>query len=114
MSWSWFVDRCAESFRPLRVYLRRHPIGTFRVLLLSGNLLLLALLWYLQPVFQHHQQYYIWMAGLTATLSMLFVFSIWSAQINGYRRYRDSWLGFATGMMLMLSIALTLIALQHA
>ena len=114
MFWEWFADLCYEPLRPLAAYLRGHPGGAFRALLFSGNLLLLALLWYTQSVFQHYQQYYAWMAGLAATLGMLFVFTILSAQIKGYRRYRDPWLGLATGVMLLLSALLGMAALSHA
>lgn len=113
MSWKWFIDITNQPFKPLRMYLGHHRVSAFRGFLISGNLLLLAGLWLLQPIFQQHREYYVWLAGFAATLAMLFIFTILSARINGFRRYRDSWLGFATGTMFVLSAAFTITGLLH-
>lgn len=109
MFWNLFFGHTGEAARPLQVYLHHHSIVTFRVLLFSGNLLILALLWYFQPIFQRQPQSFTWIAALAAILSILFLFSILSTRINGHRRYSDPWLGLATGTMILLSIA----ALYH-
>lgn len=113
MSWQWFFSLWSKLFKPLRMHLCRHRVRAFRVLLFGGNLLLLLVLWGFQPVFQHYREYYVWLAGLSATLGLLFVFTIVSALINGYRRYHDSWLGLATGLMFVLSFALAVAAVYH-
>ncbi len=113
MSRKWFVGITGKSFKPLRTYLGQHRVSAFRGFLIGGNLLLLAALWILQPVFQQHREYYVWLAGFAATLAMMYIFTMWSARINGFRRYRDSWLGFATGMMFVLSTAFAITGLLH-
>ena len=113
MYWQWFFELSGKPFRPLSTYLRRHPGGAFRGLLFGGIVLILAVLLFLQHVFQHAWGYYAWLAGFAATLGMLFIFTILSVQVNGYRRYRDSWLGLATGIMFVLSAALAIAALYH-
>ena len=59
------------------------------------------------------REYYLWLAGFAATLGMAFTFAILSTQINGYRRYKDKVLGFATGMMFLLSGILAVTGLFH-
>ncbi len=109
----WFSDLFSQPGRSLRKYLQGHSISTFRALLFGGNLLLLMGLWFSLPVFEQHREYYLWLAGFAATLALSFVFAILSARINGYRRYKDSVLGFATGMMFLLSGVLVLTWLFH-
>ena len=66
-----------------------------------------------QPIFQQHREYYLWLAGFVATLGMSFIFAILSARINGYRRYKDTLLGFAAGMMFLLCGVLAITGLFH-
>jgi len=46
-------------------------------------------------------------------MGLSFIFAIVSAQINGYRRYKDTLLGFATGMMFLLCGVLAITGLFH-
>ncbi|GEM_PF-5430330 len=93
--------------------IQSHYTNIFRELLLGGILFLLVSLLIFQPVFQHHRQYYLWLAGFVATLGMSFIFAIVSTRINGYRRYKDTLLGFATGMMFLLCGVLAITGLFH-
>jgi hypothetical protein len=113
MTWQWFSGLLSEPFKPMKMYLRHNTANAFRALLISGILLLLVGHWLLLPVFEQHREYYLWLAGLAATLGTLFIFAILSTQISGYRRYKDSVLGFATGMMFLLSGILAIIGLLH-
>ena len=74
-------------------------------------LLLIVGLGLFLPFFEHDKEYYLWLAGFTTTLALSFLFAILSARINGYRRYKDTMLGFATGMMLLLSALLVVTGL---
>ncbi len=103
----------SEPFGSLRKYLQSHSATTFRALLFGGNLLLLVGLWFSVPFFEQHREYYLWLAGFAATLALSFVFAILSARINGYRRYKDTMLGFVTVMMLLLSGVLVLGGMFH-
>ncbi len=97
----------------LTKHVHSHYISIFRELLIGGILLLLAGLLVFQPYFQQHRGYYLWLAGLAGTLGMAFIFAIMSVRINGYRRYKDSLLGFITAMMFLLCGSLALICLFH-
>ncbi len=110
MTWEWFFTLCSKPFKPLKMGLRRHRVTTFRALLFGGDLLLLTILLGFQQAFQQHREYYAWLAGFAATLGILFILTILSALINGYRRYRDPWLGFATSIMVILSVVLAVTA----
>ena len=109
----WLLDLFSEPVESLRKRLQSHYTSAFRVLLLSGILFLLVGLLILEPTFQQHREYYLWLAGFAATLGMSFIFAIVSAQINGYRRYKDTLLGFATGMMFLLCGVLVITGLFH-
>jgi hypothetical protein len=97
----------------LTKHVHSHYVSIFRELLIGGILLLLAGLLVFQPFFQLHRQYYLWFAGLAATLGLAFIFAILSVRINGYRRYKDSLLGFITAIMFLLCGSLTLIWFFH-
>ena len=109
----WLTDLFYEPLESLMKRLHSHRTSAFRVLLLSGILFLLVGLLILQPTFQQHREYYLWLAGFAATLGISFLFAIVSTQINGYRRYKDVVLGFATGMMFLLSGVLAVTGLFH-
>ena len=93
--------------------IQSHYTSIFRELLLGGILFLIICLLIFQPVFQQHREYYLWLAGFAATLGTAFIFAIVSVRINGYRRYKDTLLGFATGMMFLLCGVLAIAALFH-
>ena len=93
--------------------IQSHYTSIFRELLLGGILFLLVGLLIFQPIFQQHREYYLWLAGFVATLGTAFIFAIVSARVNGYRRYKDTLLGFATGMMFLLCGVLAIAALFH-
>ena len=93
--------------------IQSHSTSIFRELLLGGILFLLVGLLIFQPIFQQHREYYLWLAGFAATLGMSFIFAIVSARINGYRRYKDTLLGFATAIMFLLCASLAITALFH-
>ena len=93
--------------------MQSHYTSIFRELLLGGILFLLVGLLIFQPIFQQHKEYYLWLAGFAATLGISFILAIMSTRINGYRRYKDTLLGFATGMMFLLSGVLAISGLFH-
>jgi drug/metabolite transporter (DMT)-like permease len=103
----------SKSTTSLMKRFQSHYTSLFRELLLGGILFILVGLLIFQPVFQHHREYYLWLAGLAAILGTAFLFAIMSTRINGYRRYKDSLLGFATGMMFLLCSGLAIIWLFH-
>jgi hypothetical protein len=107
-------DLFSQPVASSRKYLQSHSTRTFRALLFGGILLLIVGVGFLLPFFEQHKGYYLWLAGFTTTLALSFVFAIVSVRINGYRRYKDSVLGFATGMMLLLSGVLVLTGMFHA
>ncbi len=109
----WLSDLFSEPVESLRKRIQSRYTGIFRELLLGGILFLLVGLLILQPIFQQHREYYLWLAGFAATLGISFIFAILSTQINGYRRYKDTILGFATGMMFLLSGVLAITGLFH-
>ena len=109
----WLSDIFYKPAESLMKRLNGHRTSAFRRLLVGGILLILVGLLILQPIFQQHREYYLWLAGFTATLGMSFIFVIVSAQIKGYRRYKDAVLGFATGMMFLLSGVLAVTGLFH-
>jgi drug/metabolite transporter (DMT)-like permease len=113
MSGQKLSDIFSKPGGSLTKQIQSHNISIFRELLLGGILFLLVGLLILQPFFQQHREYYLWLAGFAATLGMSFVFAIVSVRINGYRRYKDTLLGFATGVMFLLCVSLVFIALFH-
>ena len=106
-------DLFGQPVASSRKYLQSHSTRTFRELLFGGILLLIVGVRFLLPFFEQHKGYYLWLAGFTTTLALSFVFAIASVRINGYRRYKDSVLGFATGMMVLLSGVLVLTGMFH-
>ena len=97
----------------LTKHIQSHYTSIFRELLTGGILVLLAGLLIFQPFFQQHRDYYLWLAGLAATLGLSFIFAILSVRINGYRRYKDALLGFITVMMFLLCCSLALVWWFH-
>jgi hypothetical protein len=93
--------------------IQSHYTSIFRELLLGGILFLLVALLIFQPIFQQHNEYYLWIAGFAATLGMSFILAIASTRINGFQRYKDTLLGFATGMMFLLCGVLAVTGLFH-
>ena len=112
-----FEQRSSRTFRnPIGSFTKRiqsHYTSTFRELLVGGILFLLVGLMIFQPLFQQHKEYYLSLAGFAATLAMAFIFAILSVRINGYRRYKDTLLGFVTGVMFLLCGGLAIIGLLH-
>ena len=109
----WLSDIFSKPTGSLTHRIQSHYTRIFRELLLGGILFLLVGLLILQPVFRQHQEYYLWLAGFAATLGISFIFAIVSAQINGYRRYKDTLLGFATAMMFLLCGVLAMTGMFH-
>ncbi len=103
----------SEPLGSLRKYIQSRSARAFRALLFGGILLIILGLGLFLPFFEHHREYYLWLAGFTTTLALSFLFAILSARINGYRRYKDVMLGFVTGIMLLLSAVLILSGLFH-
>ena len=97
----------------LTKHIQSHYTSIFRELLVGGIVFLLVSLLILHPIFQQHGEYYLWLAGFSAILGMSFVFAILSAQINGFRQYKDKLLGFATAMMFLLCGVLAITGLFH-
>jgi hypothetical protein len=106
MFWSWLCSESYELWVPVSKYLRRHVSVVFRGLLFGGDLLFLAMFWYIQQTFPHQRISDWWLAGFTATLAMLFVFTMGSARIHGYRPYQDLWIRLATAIMFLLCLVL--------
>ena len=109
----WLSDIFNKPSSSLTRRIHSNYTSIFRELLLGGILFLLVGLLILQPIFQQHREYYLWLAGFAATLGMSFIFAIVSAQINGYRRHKDILLGFATAMMFLLCGVLAISGLYH-
>ena len=110
----WLSD--IYSNKPHRSVTKRiqsHYTSIFRELLIGGILFLLIGLLTFQPIIQQHREYYFWLAGFAATLGMSFILAIVSTRINGYRRYKDTVLGFATGMMFLLCGVFAISGLFH-
>ena len=109
----WLSDIFNKPAGSFTKQIHSHYTSIFRELLLGGILFLLVGLLIFQPVFQQHREYYLWLAGFVATLGMSFILAIVSTRINGYRRYKDTLLGFATGMMFLLCSVLAISGLFH-
>lgn len=108
MFWSWLYSEGHELFAPVNKYLYCHISMGFRMLLFGGDLLFLIIFWYMQQVFPRQHTYGLWLAGFTATLAILFMLTIGSASLNGYRLYQDTWIRLATAIMLLLCLVLVL------
>jgi len=107
----WWRESLQRLLRPLTTYIAHYPINGIRILFFSGAFLLFGGFWYFLHTLTQYQGYAIWLAGFAATLASLFIFTIISAQINGYRSYRDPWLGAATGIMFAFSLLLVVMAM---
>src|SRR5262249_50829472 len=108
MFWSWLYSEGHELFAPINKYLHHHISMGFRMLLFGGDLLFLIIFLYMQQVFPHPHIYSLWLAGFTATLVVLFMLTMGSARLNGYRLYQDLWIRLATAIMLLLCLILVL------
>lgn len=110
MFWTWFFLQRSNLFQGMKVYLSHHSLGSFRTLLFAGDLLIFLLL---VQIFSSRTNTHmaLWFAGGAVTLSLLFVCALISTVMKGYRRYRDGWLGCAVGLMLLLSLVMTLTSL---
>jgi VIT1/CCC1 family predicted Fe2+/Mn2+ transporter len=105
----WFIESCRRPLKPLNMHLARYPIGSMRALFFGGAFSFFGGFWYFLHSSTYYQGYAIWMAAFAATLASLFIFAVVSAQIHGYRSYRDPWLGTATGIMFAFSLVLVFI-----
>jgi hypothetical protein len=114
MFWTRVSTISYELFRPLKTYLHHHSLAAFRTLLLTGVMLLIATLWYTHSTFLYQPHYYLWLAGLSATLGILFLFTVVSVSLYGYHYMRDIWLTLAITTIFGLSATLALAALCHA
>jgi len=104
MFWSWLYVEGHELFAPINKYLHRHLSVGFRTLLLGGDLLFLIIFLYMQQIFPRQHTYGLWLAGFTATLAVLFMLTMGSAHLNGYRLYQDRWIRLAAAIMLLLCL----------
>jgi hypothetical protein len=102
MFWTWLFLRRGELSEQTRTGFHLHVNSAFRMLLIGGNILVLAILWYIQQNIPHHQVYDLWLAGFAATIGMLLICTIGSAHINGYRYCLDFWMKLATAFMFVL------------
>jgi hypothetical protein len=109
----WLTDIFDKPGSSMKKRIHSHYTVIFRELLLGGILFLLVGLLIFQPLFQQHREYYLLLAGFAATLGTAFILAIISTRINGYRRYKDTLLGFATGMMFLLCGVLAITGLFH-
>ena len=110
----WLSDNFSNKpYGSVTKQIQSHYTSIFQELLLGGILFLLVGLLIFQPIFQQHKEYDLWLAGFAATLGMSFILAIMSTRINGYRRYKDTLLGFATGMMFLLCAVLAISGLFH-
>ncbi len=110
----WLSDISSiKPHRSVTKQIQSHYTRIFRELLLGGILFLLVGLLTFQPFFQQHRGYFLWLASFAAILGMSFILAIVSTRINGYRRYKDTVLGFATGMMFLLCGILAIAGLFH-
>ena len=110
----WLSDNFSNKpYGSVTKQIQSHYTSIFRELLLGGILFLLVGLLIFQPIIQQHREYDLWLAGFAATLGMSFILAIMSTRINGYRRYKDTLLGFATGMMFLLCAVLAISWLFH-
>jgi hypothetical protein len=108
MFWSWLYTEGHALFAPVNKYLHRHSSMGFRTLLFGGDLLFLIIFLYMQQFLPHQHSYGLWLAGFTATLVVLFVLTMGSARLNGYRLYQDIWIRLAIAIMLLLCLILVL------
>jgi hypothetical protein len=103
---SWLYEEGYKIWVPAGKYLSRHICVVFRGLLFGGDFLFLLIFWFMQPDFPHPRDFDWWLAGFTATLVMLLVFTMGSARIHGYRPFHDRWIRLATTIMFLLCLVL--------
>jgi hypothetical protein len=104
MFWTWFFSIGSELTRPVRTSVHLHIPLAFRILLFSGDFLVLMVFWYIQQNLPYRQIYDIWLAGFAATLGILLLFTMGSARIHGYRLHSDPWIGLASALMFALGL----------
>lgn len=108
MLWTSLYLRANELPAVLRKRLHSGTNGAFRALLFVGDLLALLLFWFVWSLQQHSPAlhgYTLWIAGLAATLWILFVCARASALLNGYAHTHDLWLRLAATFMVVLCFA---------
>jgi hypothetical protein len=104
MFWEWLFSIGSELTRPVRMSIRMHMPPAFRTLLFSGDFLIFMAFWYIQQNLSHHHTYDLWLAGFSATLGILLLFTMGSVRVHGYRLYRDPWVGLACTLMFALCL----------
>ncbi len=105
MPWTSLFLRGSELSAGVLRRLHLHSNSAFRALLFVGDLLMLFLLWSIWSLQRHTpglHAYDLWIAGLAATLWILFACARGSARLNGYGRSHDPWLRIATTIMFVL------------
>jgi hypothetical protein len=105
MLWTSLYLRAYKLPAVLRKRLHPGTNGAFRVLLFVGDLLALLLFWFIWSLQRHSPAlhgYNLWIAGLAATLWILFACARASARLNGYGRNHDPWLRLAATIMVVL------------
>ena len=113
MFWQSSTHKFNNPIGSMTKHIQSHYTTTFREVLIGGIVFLLVGIMIFQPLFQQHSEYYLWLAGFAATLAMAFVFAVVSVRINGYKRYKDTLLGFVTGVMFLLCGGLAIIGFLH-
>lgn len=104
MFWDGLFSIGTKLTRPVRTGIRLHMPLTFRVLLFGGDVLILMVLLYIQQNVSYRHAYDLWLAGLAATLGILFLFAMGSACVHGYHPYKDRWVGLASTLMFALCL----------
>lgn len=96
-----------------RNYLSAHATQAFHALLFGGDLLVLILWLVLRQTASRQAISYWWLASLTVTLIMLFIFARASLYLTGYRPAHDIWTRLALSIMVMLCLGSFVGALFH-
>jgi hypothetical protein len=109
MNWEWLQYWFDDRIRPAQMILHRHLISSFRIILLGGDLLILLGIWQFHELLLKYWEYSAWLAGLSATLVVLFLCTIASASIRGYHLLHDRWLTSIVGTMLFISTSCALL-----
>jgi hypothetical protein len=103
--WTSLSLHVSELSTMVRRHLHPGTNGAFRTLLFAGDLLMLLLFWLIWSLQLHSPAlhgYNLWIAGLAATLGLLYVCALGSARLNGYGRNQDPWLRIAATIMFVL------------
>jgi hypothetical protein len=104
MNWIQLEYLFNDATQPFQRLAQSHLKSSFRLVLASGVLFILlsaALLY--EPLFTYWQCS-AWLAGLSATLVVLFLCSATSVSIKGYHIFYDRWIAGIVGSMLFISI----------